>query len=428
MAVKGDGSIINRGKDKHGKTIWEVSLSLGRDPKTGKQVRKTAKVHGTKADAKRKRDEMRRDLDFGLRVDADKLRFGDFVADYMATRRLAATAQPETLDKQEKRLERIRDVLGNPLLKDMNAGMVQALYPRLRDAIVAGNGGKCSTTTLHGYHVALNSAMKYAVNHDLIVKNPCERVEAPRVAKSTRKAMDVGEAARLLAELDKAEAQAYAELESKEGRRRDPDAPRAYVRGLPDLSAIMAARVNLVTGMRLGETLALKWDCVDTVRGLVRVARGTSATGRVKEVKTDAGNRTIAIDRKTAEHLARWRDVQAGLLASIGAVPEWVACSQTGTRLGASRFNRWWNPFKAEHGFEGLKSHELRHTQATLLLANGVDVKTVQERMGHSSASITLDWYSHAIPENDRAAADLLGDVLEHGTRPKPPIRVLRTA
>lgn len=66
------------------------------------------------------------------------------------------------------------------------------------------------------------------------------------------------------------------------------------------------------------------------------------------------------------------------------------------------------------HGFEGLKFHELRHTQATQLLANGVDVKTVQARTGHASPSITLGWYAHAIPSNDFAAAEMLGGLPRH--------------
>ena len=61
----------------------------------------------------------------------------------------------------------------------------------------------------------------------------------------------------------------------------------------------------------------------------------------------------------------------------------------------------------------GLRFHELRHTQATLLLAVGVDVKTVQTRMGHANAGITLNLYAHAVPENDRKAADLLGSIIE---------------
>ena len=55
--------------------------------------------------------------------------------------------------------------------------------------------------------------------------------------------------------------------------------------------------------------------------------------------------------------------------------------------------------------------HELRHTQATILLAKGVDVKTVQTRMGHSNAALTLNWYAHPNPENDAKAADLLGSL-----------------
>ncbi|WP_417118871.1 tyrosine-type recombinase/integrase [Olsenella phocaeensis] len=58
-----------------------------------------------------------------------------------------------------------------------------------------------------------------------------------------------------------------------------------------------------------------------------------------------------------------------------------------------------------------MKFHELRHTQATQLLSNGVDVKTVQTRLGHASPSITLGWYAHAIPQNDQAAAQMLGNL-----------------
>ena len=81
-------------------------------------------------------------------------------------------------------------------------------------------------------------------------------------------------------------------------------------------------------------------------------------------------------------------------------------------------FDNWWRAWRKEHGFEGLKFHELRHTQATQLLANGVDVKTVQTRLGHASASITLGWYAHAIPEKGHEAADLLGAILS-GTKPQ---------
>lgn len=63
-------------------------------------------------------------------------------------------------------------------------------------------------------------------------------------------------------------------------------------------------------------------------------------------------------------------------------------------------------------GYERLKFHELRHTQATLLISNGADIKTVQNRLGHSTAALTMDIYAHAIEQNDREAADEIGELL----------------
>ena len=74
-----------------------------------------------------------------------------------------------------------------------------------------------------------------------------------------------------------------------------------------------------------------------------------------------------------------------------------------------SRVNK--KPKRSIH-YEGLKFHELRHTQATLLLASGEDIKTVQARLGHSKASTTLDMYAHAIPEKDKECAKMIGDLL----------------
>lgn len=89
-----------------------------------------------------------------------------------------------------------------------------------------------------------------------------------------------------------------------------------------------------------------------------------------------------------------------------------VCCSDTGGLSRIDYFEHWWSKWHTEHGFDGLKFHELRHTQATMLLGAGVDVKTVQTRLGHASRSITLGWYAHAMPENDMYAAQKLGALL----------------
>ncbi len=180
-------------------------------------------------------------------------------------------------------------------------------------------------------------------------------------------------------------------------------------------------RIGLTTGQRRGEVFALTWGDVDLDEGTIHVGHNVTYQDVIKTPKTDSGNRTIAIDPATVEHLRIWKERQAAKLAKICVkktddTP--VCCSSTGGRIRIDNFSHWWGIWRKEHGFDGLKFHELRHTQATLLLANGVDVKTVQTRLGHASASITLGWYAHAIPEKDHEAADLLGAILS-GTKPQ---------
>lgn len=172
---------------------------------------------------------------------------------------------------------------------------------------------------------------------------------------------------------------------------------------------------------------ALTWGDVDLDEGTIQVGHNVTYQDVVKTPKTDSGVRTIAIDPTTVEHLSMWKDRQAKELAKIcvkqtDETP--VCCSSTGGRIRIDNFGHWWGIWRKEHGFDGLKFHELRHTQATLLLANGVDVKTVQTRLGHASASITLGWYAHAIPQNDHAAATMLGNLLnskQEEDEPKDP-------
>ena len=173
--------------------------------------------------------------------------------------------------------------------------------------------------------------------------------------------------------------------------------------------------LTLPSGIRRGEVFAVTWENVDLDRRTIRVCQSITYQRKVKTPKTQAGIRTLAIDATTGSHLAMWKARQATELARIGVkqtekTP--VCCSDTGGWYRIDNFERWWGVWRKEHGFEGLKFHELRHTQATQLLANGVDVKTGQTRLGHANASITLGWYAHAIPEKDHEAADLLGNLL----------------
>ncbi|WP_304597285.1 tyrosine-type recombinase/integrase [Adlercreutzia caecimuris] len=415
--AKGDGGIQQLGRDK-----WRVFVDAGKDPVTEKRRRVTRTVNGSKADARRVRDQIRRELESGIKVDADKITFSDFVVLYCSARETAGKVKPSTLKLDRSRLEFVGDIVGNARLRAIDAQAIESLYAEIRKRRLAQGYG-CGNTTLHAYHVLLKAFFKKAVDYDFIMRNPCDRVEAPKIDAPDRKSLTADEAAHLLNCIDEAEAEAYGALLEKESRQeqRGNTSDRSYLLGVKALCCVLAVRDGLATGMRLSEVLRLCWGDVDFVKG----------SFRVEQSKTKAGVRTISVDTDTMRHLLRWRRIQCDLLATIGVEQNEetpVHCDSVGHRLNIDNFEKWWRSFREDNGFPGLKFHELRHTQATLLLAQGVDVKTVQTRLGHSRASTTTDFYAHAVPENDQKAAQLIGDLFRQKPRQAKIIPMPKTA
>jgi integrase len=227
----------------------------------------------------------------------------------------------------------------------------------------------------------------------------------------------------------------------------------------------MAVWIALATGMRKSEILGLQWDCINLDEGYVDVRqtlaeRRHAGQDRIQpRAKSKKSIRRIPIDPETVERLRSWRAIQAQyFLSAVGHMPtsESPVCSnEICGFIDQHLFSRWWKEFCVAIGFgkyydangneippqqynergcpvnqdgrpysrmnpkpqikrhyEGLHLHELRHTYATMLIANGVDFKTVQYLMGHASASTTLDLYGHAQESQKRAASDLMGSLL----------------
>lgn len=417
--AKGDGSIqqVSRGK-------WRVSVSFGKDPVTGKYQRATRTVSGTKADARKVRDQLVREHEGGLRVDAGKVTFGEFARQWADNRVAMGEIGERQRDVDDYMVRLLSGYIGGVRLADITPAAVESLYAKVK----ADRG--LSGTTMNKVHQMLKQMLASAVSLDIIMRNPCDRVKAPRKEEPERRALTVEEGARLLAAVDAAWDAELAALNERQRRQTERGNlfGRESIQGLGVLGLIVGTRIALATGMRMGEVLALTWDGIDLAGSRVNVTHSMTQKGTRKPPKTKAGVRSVAVDGATCERLAAWRWLQASELRKLGISQDGstpVCCSRVGTFANQNNYERWWRSFREEAGFPGLKFHELRHTQATQLLANGVDVKTVQARMGHSNASITLNWYAHALPENDERAARIIGGLFSEAPKETEQPRVV---
>lgn len=416
--AKGDGSITEI-KKKDGTSYapkhWKVRIDCGTDPVTKKHVVISRNIKGTKSEACKLRDRLKAELESGLSTKGEKMTFSEFSEQWQQARETAAEISRTRLRRERSIIEDMRTYIGPVRLRDITPQTIEGLYTQMRKDKIRERG-KCSGTTMNMVHKLLKQILARAVDYELILRNPAAKVKAPKCETPDRRSLTTEEARKLLVAIDEAEDAAYADRDGIEERQvaRGDESERAYLRGMSNIGNIMAARIGLATGMRRGEVVGLTWGCVNLTRGTIRVAQSVTTYGEVKEPKSEAGKRLINIDAKTLEHLKKWKKFQRQELAilSLKQTRETpVCCNDKGEYMAPTNFSRWWRTFAADNGFEGLRFHELRHTQATQLVSNGVDMKTIQHRLGHSSATLTMNLYAHALPENDVQAAQLIGNL-----------------
>ena len=424
----GNGSIVQ--KKRNGEPLrdtWDVCISLGVETYTnndGNERRRQRKVqrvvHGTLADARKVCRRLSEEYEH-VDHDAARMTFADAVEAWGGNMREREACSPAKLRDYLKRLGYMAARFGGKPLSEVKKQDVEAALSK-----VAKERGFSARTTKD--MLALTKRVfEHALQSDWIARNPCNAVKPPRVTKTVdRRSLSLEECARLRACLDRDEETAYFELLEKERRQADWGKlwGRSSIHGVANISALLAIRLLLATGMRRGEALGLTWEHVDFERSQVSIRQTLNSEAVIKEPKTAAGVRSLYVEEETMRHLRRWKEYQARILHLLtvdkdgnrqtlkqdGGTP--VFCCNVGTWYEPHNLARWWMAYREAIGFSGLKMNELRHTQATQLLANGADIKTVQTRLGHSSAALTLDQYAHAVPANDQAAASLFGQIM----------------
>lgn len=242
-----------------------------------------------------------------------------------------------------------------------------------------------SPTTVRYHAAILHQALRQAVKWGLLAHNPVDRVDLPRRARVEMRVWDEEQVRMFLAEARRS-------------------------------SAYYALYLTaLTTGMRQGELMGLRWRDVDLTLGVASIQQTLYRIGKdvvAKEPKSVSSRRAIALPPTLVETL---RGVQAEQMAARREFGETyddhglVFCQSSGKPLHAHNVTQRDLPRVAKRaGVPRIRFHDLRHCHATLLLQQGVHPKVVQERLGHSTISMTLDTYSHVVPGmQERAVLDL---------------------
>jgi integrase len=368
---------------KRGKTSWEIAINLGRDAQ-GKRRQKFHNVRGTKRDAQRKLNEILHQLDTGSYVAPQKVTVGVFLDKWLS--HVEATITRKTFIRYREICRRhLATAFGQLPLTKLQPLHIQDMYAgALKSGRLDGKGG-LSARTIIQHHRVLREALQAAVQWQLLVRNPADAVSPPRASKHEMRALTEQETVKLL---------------------RAAEGSRLY------MPVLLAA----TSGLRRGELLALRWQDIDgetlRVQQAVEQVRGEI---NIKTPKTAKGKRAIALPSIAVEALRQHRAQQAEERLMLG--PDYqdngfVFCQPDGRLWRPDTFTANYRTLVECTDLGNVRFHDLRHTHATHLLRQGVHPKVVSERLGHATIAITLDTYSHVLPDMQAEAAGKIDTAL----------------
>jgi integrase len=174
----------------------------------------------------------------------------------------------------------------------------------------------------------------------------------------------------------------------------------------------------LMTGLRRGELLGLRWEDIDLESRQLQVRRAlqrTSSGLRFVDPKSESALRTVVLPRLAVRHLWEHRKRQNTERLTLGEA--WhdqglVFASAVGTPIEPRNVNRRWDELREKAGLEWLRLHDLRHGCATFLLAAGIPARAIMEVLGHSEIGVTMNTYAHVLPQLREEAADAIDELL----------------
>ncbi len=359
-------------------TRWYAVVYEGVDPISGRERRSWHAAGTERADAERLAARLASERN-GRNDSARSLSFGAFLTSrWLPGKRLVLATS--TYDGYRRNVERhVLPALGRVGLRQLRPHHLEGLYERLLHPS-DGRAG-LAPKTVYEVHLVIRGALGDAVRRGLVSRNVALIAHAPQ-----------------LRSIPKVEQQVWTAEELQ-----------AFLRTAAGHRLFPALWVSAFTGMRRSELVGLRWDDFDAKAATLSINRGIVAVDyEMHETrgKTANARRRIDLDPSTVSVLSAWRTWQ-GAEQEAGGVDAagWMFTDGDGEPIHPHAVSQTFERIARRAQVRVIRLHDLRHTHGTLLIAAGVPVKVVSERLGHASPVFTIDTYQHVLPGMQADAA-----------------------
>lgn len=350
---------------------WEVSVFLGRDPLTGKKLRKTKGGFKTKKEAQNYASQLNVDVQNGLNIVTNKILLKDFLTEWF-NNHVVRNFSINTVTGYKTRIEtHINPYLGDMQLSKINSATIQKFYYSLIDKGLQPSTCKKIIETL-------TSCFKYAKKMNLVSNIPTD-IEKLKGESTSLEVWDAEELKYFLSEIK-------------------------------DTYLYVPILIISLTGLRIAELCGLRWENVDLENAIIHVREQVIQDKRSKvlvhtnDLKTPTSYRSITIPDSLVTVLKASKPIQQSTM-----VKDFVILSRDGHMCNPRNLSMDFSKKVAKYkNLPKISIHGLRHTHATILVKKRENIKVISERLGHSSDKTTLDIYSHVLPSMKKETAELL--------------------
>ncbi|WP_082518928.1 site-specific integrase [Leifsonia sp. Leaf336] len=365
---------------KHG--TWAFYLAAGIDPKTGRRRQVRRAGFATKQAAQKARNAAASKVDSGTYVAPTKQTYAEYLDKWFQRRQTTGRGlKPTTADNYARY---IRDDIQPSSLGRMKLTDIRRFHINdfVSDLTEAGRGA----TTVRRIAAVVQGSLKAAWHDDLIDHNPGVGIKLPVVPK-------------------------------KKFQPWQPEQVGTFLDAASQHRLGALFELAILTGLRRGEAIGLRWDDVDLTRRTITVRNNRTQAGRTiveGTAKTDAGdNRVLSMSDAVVGALVAWKlrqQEEAEAFKEVWTDTGYVFTYEDGQPLKPQYATRLFDKIRASAGLPRMTFHGQRHENASLLLSGGADIAVVSKMLGHSSVSVTADIYSHligsaALDASERAAA-----------------------